>query len=141
MISMVKKLNKLSSKKVQLILTDKPKLVYVNPSKLALKKNIMWSDDPTELFVHVATSSHFKVITVNKVSAFQSVLQSCCEAFVLDFTCVILFSQRKSGLLRMGNKGHGNGRRQLRVFKIDDSSRWSFLTLTVRVLRYVLRQT
>ncbi|KAI7753160.1 hypothetical protein M8C21_010960 [Ambrosia artemisiifolia] len=65
MISMFKKLQKLSSKKVQLILTNKPKLVYVDPSKLAGKGNMIWSDDPNELSVQVTSPSNFKICIVS----------------------------------------------------------------------------
>ncbi|XP_035836877.1 3-phosphoinositide-dependent protein kinase 1 isoform X2 [Helianthus annuus] len=71
MISMFKKLQKLSSKKVQLILTNKPKLVYVDPSKLAGKGNMIWSDDPNELSVQVTSPSNFKICIPKKVMTFE----------------------------------------------------------------------
>ncbi|KAI3695941.1 hypothetical protein L1987_78947 [Smallanthus sonchifolius] len=71
MISMVKKLQKLSSKKVQLILTNKPNLIYVDPSKLAGKGNMIWSDDPNDLSVHVTSPSNFKICIPKKVMTFE----------------------------------------------------------------------
>lgn len=65
MISMVKKHQKLTSKKVQLILTNKPKIIYVNPSKLEPKESIVWSDNPNELSVQVASPTNFKICTVS----------------------------------------------------------------------------
>ncbi|KAE8676915.1 3-phosphoinositide-dependent protein kinase 1 [Hibiscus syriacus] len=65
MISMVKKLQKLSCKKVQLILANKPKLIYVDPSKLVVKGNIIWSNNPNELSVQVTSPSHFKICTAS----------------------------------------------------------------------------
>ncbi|XP_039030612.1 3-phosphoinositide-dependent protein kinase 1-like [Hibiscus syriacus] len=70
MISMVKKLQKLSCKKVQLILANKPKLIYVDPSKLVVKGNIIWSNNPNELSVQVTSPSHFKICTPKKVLSF-----------------------------------------------------------------------
>ncbi|VAH66542.1 unnamed protein product [Triticum turgidum subsp. durum] len=51
LISKLKKINKLSNKKVQLILTNKPQLICVDPAKMVTKGNISWSDDPSELNV------------------------------------------------------------------------------------------
>ncbi|KAJ9553780.1 hypothetical protein OSB04_017825 [Centaurea solstitialis] len=71
MISMVKKLQKLSSKKVQLILTNKPNLIYLDPSKVAMKGNMIWSDDPNELSVQVTSPTHFKICIPKKVMSFE----------------------------------------------------------------------
>lgn len=71
MISMVKKLQKLSSKKVQLILTNKPKLIYVDPSKLAGKGTMIWSDDPNDLSIQVTSPSNFKIVLPKKVMTFE----------------------------------------------------------------------
>ncbi|TYK09228.1 3-phosphoinositide-dependent protein kinase 1 [Cucumis melo var. makuwa] len=75
MISMVKKLQKLTSKKVQLILTNKPKLIYVDPSKLIVKGNIIWSDNPVDLSVQVTSPSHFKICTPKKIASFEDAKQ------------------------------------------------------------------
>ncbi|XP_038975249.1 3-phosphoinositide-dependent protein kinase 2-like isoform X2 [Phoenix dactylifera] len=75
MISKLKKLQKLSNKKIQLILTDKPKLICVDPSKMMVKKNIIWSNNPADLSVQVSNSSHFKICTPKKVMSFEDVKQ------------------------------------------------------------------
>ncbi|XP_073105712.1 3-phosphoinositide-dependent protein kinase 2-like [Elaeis guineensis] len=75
MISKLKKLQKLSNKKIQLILTDKPKLICVDPSKMMVKKNIIWSNNPAGLSVQVSNSSHFKICTPKKVMPFEDVKQ------------------------------------------------------------------
>ncbi|TVU36340.1 hypothetical protein EJB05_18272 [Eragrostis curvula] len=71
LISMLKKINKLANKKVQLILTDKPQLICVDPAKMVAKGNIIWSDDPSELNVQVSNSSHFRICTPKKVATFE----------------------------------------------------------------------
>ncbi|GAB2227637.1 hypothetical protein Droror1_Dr00009464 [Drosera rotundifolia] len=71
MISMVKKMQKLTSKKVQLILTNKPKLIYVDPSKLLVKGNLIWSDNPNDLSIQVSSPSQFKICTPKKVISFE----------------------------------------------------------------------
>ncbi|KAF5729442.1 putative 3-phosphoinositide-dependent protein kinase-1 [Tripterygium wilfordii] len=75
MISMVRKLQKLTSKKVQLILTNKPKLIYVDPSKLVVKGNIIWSDNSNDLSIQVTSPSNFKIITPKKVLSFEDAKQ------------------------------------------------------------------
>lgn len=64
MISKLKRIQTLNNKKVQLILTDKPKLICVDPSKMMTKNSIIWYDDPNDLSVQVTDSSHFKICTV-----------------------------------------------------------------------------
>uniref|UniRef100_A0ACD5X7J6 Uncharacterized protein n=1 Tax=Avena sativa TaxID=4498 RepID=A0ACD5X7J6_AVESA len=71
LISKLKKINKLSNKKVQLILTNKPQLICVDPAKMETKGNISWSDDSNELNVQVANSSHFRIYTPKKVFVFE----------------------------------------------------------------------
>lgn len=71
MISKLKKLQTLSNKKVQLILTNKPKLICVDPSKMMAKNAIIWSDHPNDLSVQVINSSHFKICTPKKVLSFE----------------------------------------------------------------------
>ncbi|KAF8397795.1 hypothetical protein HHK36_016718 [Tetracentron sinense] len=75
MISMVKKLKKLTNKKVQLILTNKPKLICLDPSKLMVKGNIIWSNNPSDLNIQVSSSSHFKICTPKKVRSFEDAKQ------------------------------------------------------------------
>ncbi|KAK7268466.1 hypothetical protein RIF29_21165 [Crotalaria pallida] len=75
MISMVKKLRKLTSKKVQLILTNKPRLIYADPSKLTGKGDIIWSDNPNDLSIQVNSSTQFKICTPKKVLSFEDAKQ------------------------------------------------------------------
>ncbi|XP_052184642.1 3-phosphoinositide-dependent protein kinase 2-like [Diospyros lotus] len=79
MISMVKKIQKLSNKKVQLILTNKPKLMYVDPSKLIIRKDIPWSDNPNELSIQVTSPSHFKICTPKKILSFEDAKQRAMQ--------------------------------------------------------------
>ncbi|KAL7148176.1 hypothetical protein ABFS83_06G160500 [Erythranthe nasuta] len=79
MISMVKKLQKLTNKKVQLILTNKPKLIYLDPSKLVVKGNIIWSDNPSDLNIQVTSPSNFKICTPKKVMSFEDAKQRATQ--------------------------------------------------------------
>ncbi|KAK6136125.1 hypothetical protein DH2020_030141 [Rehmannia glutinosa] len=79
MISMVKKLQKLTNKKVQLILTNKPKLIYVDPAKLMVKGNIIWSDNPNDLSIQVTSPSNFKICTPKKVMSFEDAKQRAMQ--------------------------------------------------------------
>ncbi|KAL6573449.1 3-phosphoinositide-dependent protein kinase 2 [Orobanche hederae] len=79
MISMVKKLQKLTNKKVQLILTNKPKLIYVDPAKLEVKGNIIWSDNPNDLSIQVTSPSCFKIFTPKKVLSFEDAKQRALQ--------------------------------------------------------------
>jgi 3-phosphoinositide dependent protein kinase-1 len=60
---------------MQLILTDKPKLIYVDPVKLVQKGEIVWSNNPKELNVQVANSSNFKICTLKKTITFEDLRQ------------------------------------------------------------------
>lgn len=71
MISKVKRLQTLANRKVQLILTDKPKLICVDPSKMMAKNSTFWSDNPSELSIQVVSPSHFKVCTPKKILSFE----------------------------------------------------------------------
>ncbi|KAJ0244207.1 3-phosphoinositide-dependent protein kinase 1 [Hirschfeldia incana] len=79
MISAVKKLQKITSKKVQLILTNKPRLIYVDPSKLVVKGNIIWSDNSNDLNVQISSPSHFKICTPKKVLSFEDSKQRALQ--------------------------------------------------------------
>ncbi|CAM8974627.1 hypothetical protein QQ045_028759 [Rhodiola kirilowii] len=79
MISMVKKMRKITSKKVQLILTDKPKLIYVDLTKLMVKKSITWSDNPSDLNVQVTSPTHFKICTPKKIMSFEDAKQRAVQ--------------------------------------------------------------
>ncbi|KMZ71354.1 putative Protein kinase [Zostera marina] len=73
MISKMKKINKLTSKKIQLIITDKPKIIRIDPSKLIAKGDIVWSYNPNELNVQLISPTHFKIFTTKKVVSFEDV--------------------------------------------------------------------
>jgi PH domain len=90
MISKLKKIQKITNKKVQLLLTDKPKLICVDPSKIQAKCNIIWSDDPNSLSVQCTSPSHFKICTVN----------SCC-LFTVNYADASFMSPKHSDLCKI----------------------------------------
>ncbi|CAF1935568.1 unnamed protein product [Brassica napus] len=79
MLSAVKKLRKITNKKVQLILTNKPRLIYVDPSKLVAKGNIIWSDNSSDLNVQISSPSHFKICTPKKVLSIEDSKQRALQ--------------------------------------------------------------
>ncbi|KAI3916593.1 hypothetical protein MKW98_026335 [Papaver atlanticum] len=74
MISTLKKLQKLTSRKVQLILTDKPKLVCVDPAKTQ-KVNTYGMDNQSDLSIVVTSPTNFKITTPKKVMCFEDAKQ------------------------------------------------------------------
>ncbi|XP_020595599.1 3-phosphoinositide-dependent protein kinase 1-like [Phalaenopsis equestris] len=79
MTSKLKKLQKITNKRVQLILTDKPKLLCVDPSKVTSKGNIIWSDNSGDISIHVSSPSHFKISTPKKVLSFEDKKQQALQ--------------------------------------------------------------
>ncbi|KAL9685966.1 hypothetical protein QQ045_023421 [Rhodiola kirilowii] len=73
--STVEKVQKSSNKKVQLILTDKPRLICTSPSKLKREGDIIWTDSPDELSIQVTSPSHFKICTPKRVISFKDAQQ------------------------------------------------------------------
>ncbi|CAM8930090.1 unnamed protein product [Rhodiola kirilowii] len=73
--STVEKVQKSSNKKVQLILTDKPRLICTSPSKLKQEGDIIWTDSPDELSIQVTSPSHFKICTPKRVISFKDAQQ------------------------------------------------------------------
>lgn len=99
MISRLKKIQKLTNKKVQLILTDKPKLLCVDPSKMTAKANIIWSDNPSDLHVQVANPSHFKICTVCFSSqVFYHIIHK--NLWQIQMKCIVNFSAQKGDFIR-----------------------------------------
>lgn len=123
MISAVKKLRKITSKKVQLILTSKPRLIYVDPSKLIAKGNIIWSDNSNDLNVQISSPSHFKICTVTNTHIHTPIAShQLFYLFFLDETWLIWFwfcfgSRRRFYQLKTRNSELCSGGRQLKLFK------------------------
>jgi len=61
---LVRKTKGLSKKKRQLILTDIPRLFYVDPDKMLLKGEVPWSKD---LRVMVKDNRRFQIVTPNRI--------------------------------------------------------------------------
>lgn len=130
MISMVKKMQKLTSKKVKLILTNKPKLIYVDPSKLVVKGNIIWSDNSNDLSIQVTSPSQFKVCTVKYnwlilvdeflLLCFSQVIIVLTQSLYVYATCDRSYSQRKYCLSRMLSNEQCSGKKQLKLSKTGD---------------------
>eukprot|EP01127_Copromyxa_protea_P013708 TRINITY_DN3705_c0_g1_i1.p1 TRINITY_DN3705_c0_g1~~TRINITY_DN3705_c0_g1_i1.p1 ORF type:complete len:283 (-),score=51.37 TRINITY_DN3705_c0_g1_i1:5-853(-) len=68
---MVIKARKLSKKKRFLILTDSPRIFYVDPKKMDFKGEVPWSEDEKKLTVTVKDDVDWRITTPNRVYYFE----------------------------------------------------------------------
>lgn len=61
----MKKYSGMVTKRLQLLLTDKPRLLIVDLKKVSLKQEISWSNNPNELYVEVEDHCRFSIRTVS----------------------------------------------------------------------------
>lgn len=71
MMSLVKKYQKISYKRRILILTDKQRLIYVDPKKMVQKGEIQWSWNANEMFVRPENETKFIIWTPKQTHAFE----------------------------------------------------------------------
>ncbi|KAJ7296016.1 hypothetical protein O6H91_Y149800 [Diphasiastrum complanatum] len=103
--SLVKKYRGLSIKRRQLMLTNKPRLLYINPVKLVLKGEIPWSHD---LYVLVENEYKFTICTPKRNYNLEDVKGKAYlwkEAIEHFLGCrgVVSYSVSKQGLRRLKN--------------------------------------
>ncbi|VFQ96478.1 unnamed protein product [Cuscuta campestris] len=110
MTSAMKKMQKITSKKVQLILTNKPRLIYLDPSKLAVKWNTIWSDNPNDLSVQVTAPSQLKICTPKKILLFEDAKQ---RAFQWKKAIESLQNRPEAGIHSSGGVGNTAAQPQL----------------------------
>lgn len=92
--ALVKKYKNLLTKKVQLLLISRPRLIYVDPVKLVIAGEVPWS---SQMRVKVENSFKFKIVTVSLSDFFKFVLfnisqsqEGKCHAILSNWNTIIV---------------------------------------------------